>query len=195
MPVKATQFMAAAALALYGALAAAADFTWRVPTSVPEGSPFYVNFLERFAKHVATLTDGKVEIQPFGAGVIVPALQVYEAVQGGVVEAGHSTPSYLVNQDPINGIFAGFPGGMGPQAYITWIYEGGGKQKLEALRAKSGLKTLVVGIGATEVLAGTFQQTHSRYSGLERYEISHPRPVDHCDARLVWGCAHCSAAG
>jgi len=145
--------MAVATLVLHGALAAAADFTWRVPTSVPEGSPFYVNFLERFAKHAADLTDGKVEIQPFGAGVIVPALQVYEAVQNGVVEAGHSTPSYLVNQDPINGIFAGFPGGMGPQAYLTWIYEGGGRQRLEALRAQSGLKTLIVGIGATEVLA------------------------------------------
>jgi len=143
----------AVGLLVQASIASAADFTWRVPTSVPEGSPFYVNFLERFAKHAAELTDGKVEIQPFGAGVIVPALQVYDAVQNGVVEAGHSTPSYLVNQDPINGIFAGFPGGMGPQAYITWIYEGGGKEKLQALRAQSGLKSLIVGIGATEIMA------------------------------------------
>jgi len=144
---------AAVGLAFQTSLAAAADFTWRVPTSVPEGSPFYVNFLERFAKHAKALTDGKVDIQPFGAGVIVPALQIYDAVQNGVVEAGHSTPSYLVNQDPINGIFAGFPGGMGPQATITWIYDGGGKAQLEALRAQSGLKTLIVGIGSTEVMA------------------------------------------
>jgi len=144
---------AAVGLLVQASLAGAADFTWRVPTSVPEGSPFYVNFLERFARHAAELTDGKVEIQPFGAGVIVPALQVYDAVQNGVVEAGHSTPSYLVNQDPVNGIFAGFPGGMGPQATITWIYDGGGKAQLEALRARSGLKTLIVGIGSTEIMA------------------------------------------
>jgi len=144
---------AAVGLTLSATLAAAADFTFRVPTSVPEGSPFYLNFLERFVKHAAELTDGKVEFQPFGAGVVVPALQVYDAVQNGVVEAGHSTPSYLVNQNPINGIFAGFPGGMGPQATITWIYDGGGKAQLEALRAQSGLKTLIVGIGSTEVMA------------------------------------------
>lgn len=143
----------AVVLACASATAFAADFTWRVPTSVPEGSPFYKNFLERFAHHTDTLTSGKVSIQPFGAGVIVPALQVFEAVQTGVVEAGHSTSSYLVNQDPVNAIFAGFPGGMGPDAYKAWLYQGGGKEKLEELRASQGLKTLIVGIGSSEILA------------------------------------------
>ncbi|EIM74830.1 TRAP transporter, DctP family protein [Nitratireductor aquibiodomus RA22] len=50
------------AFATFGAQAQ--EVTWRVPTSVPEGSPFYVNFLERFADNVGLLTDGAVEIQP-----------------------------------------------------------------------------------------------------------------------------------
>jgi TRAP-type mannitol/chloroaromatic compound transport system substrate-binding protein len=133
--------------------AGAADITWRVPTSVPEGSPFYQNFLVRFADNVKTLTAGRVEVQPFGAGVIVPALKVFDAVQDGVVEAGHSTSSYLVNQNPENAIFAGFPGGMGPNAYKAWLYDGGGKARLEKLRAQQGLKTMIVGIGSTEILA------------------------------------------
>ncbi|AEC18906.1 TRAP transporter, DctP family protein, putative [Pusillimonas sp. T7-7] len=144
---------AAAALACAMTPAIAAEVTWRVPTSVPEGSPFYKNFLERFAEHTKTLTAGRVEIQPFGAGVIVPALKVFEAVENGVVEAGHSTSSYLVNQNPVNAIFAGFPGGMGPDAYKAWLYEGGGKKLLEELRAKQGLKTMIVGIGSSEIMA------------------------------------------
>ncbi len=133
--------------------ASAADITWQVPTSVPEGSPFYVNFLERFADNVDLLTSGRVEIEPFGAGVLVPALQVYDGVRDGIIKAGHSTPSYLVNQDPINAIFAGFPGGMGPEAYITWIYEDGGKEALYDLRASEGFKSLIVGIGSSEIMA------------------------------------------
>ncbi|WP_348826999.1 TRAP transporter substrate-binding protein DctP [Halomonas sp. RT37] len=133
--------------------ALAADVEWKVPTSVPAGSPFYENFLERFADNADTLSQGRVEIKPFGAGVIVPALQVYEAVLEGTVEAGHSTPSYLVNQKPINAIFAGFPGGMGPETYINWIYEGGGQEALQELRASEGLHSLIVGIGSTEVFA------------------------------------------
>ncbi|PVB60446.1 TRAP transporter substrate-binding protein DctP [Labrenzia sp. 011] len=133
--------------------AAAQDITWQIPTSVPEGSPYFVNFVERFADNVDVLTQGRVKIEPFGAGILVPALQVYEGVSNGVIQAGHSTPSYLVNQDPINAVFAGFPGGMGPEAYITWIYEDGGKEALYDLRAKEGFKSLIVGIGSSEIMA------------------------------------------
>lgn len=142
-----------APLLLVGLPAAAQDVTWQIPTSVPEGSPYFVNFLERFADNVDAMTGGKVEIEPFGAGVLVPALQVYEGVKDGIIQAGHSTPSYLVNQNPINAVFAGFPGGMGPEAYITWIYEDGGKEALYALRAEEGFKSLIVGIGSSEIMA------------------------------------------
>src|SRR3546814_19679592 len=107
------------------------------------------------------MTSGRVEIQPFGAGVIVPALKVFDAVQDGTVEAGHSTSSYLVNQNPINAIFAGFPGGMGPDAYKAWLYEGGGKAMLEKLRAEQGLKTMIVGIGSREIMAHANQHIRS----------------------------------
>src|SRR3546814_17016681 len=101
------------------------------------------------------MTSGRVEIQPFGAGVIVPALKVFDAVQDGVVEAGHSPSSYLVNKDPVNAIFAGLPGGMGPDTYKTWPYDGGGKEMLQKVRAKKELKTLLVGIGSSEILENT----------------------------------------
>lgn len=42
---------------------------------------------------------------------------------------------------------------MGPEAYTTWIYEAGGKDALEKLRAEDGLKSLVVGIGSSEIMA------------------------------------------
>ncbi|SEH89035.1 TRAP transporter substrate-binding protein DctP [Paracoccus alkenifer] len=152
--------LAAFTLCASGA-AMAADVTWRVPTSVPEGSPFYQNFLERFADNVDRLTSGRVEIQPFGAGVIVPALKVFDAVNDGVVEAGHSSSSYLINQDPENAIFSGFPGGMGADTYKAWLYEGGGLEKLEQLRARQGLKTMIVGIGSTEIMAHANKPIHS----------------------------------
>lgn len=65
----------AGALSMVASGAVAQDVSWRVPTSVPEGSPFYVNFLERFADNVDLLTDGSVEVEPFGAGILVPALR------------------------------------------------------------------------------------------------------------------------
>lgn len=143
----------ACGLSLAALSASAQEITWRVPTSVPEGSPYYENFLVRFAENVDMLTDGRVEIEPFGAGILVPALEVYAGVKDGITEGGHSTPSYLVNQNPENAIFSGFPGGMGPEAYTTWIYEEGGAEALQNLRTEEGLKSLVVGIGSSEILA------------------------------------------
>lgn len=144
---------AAAGMTAFSFSVSAQDVTWRVPTSVPEGSPFYVNFLERFADNVELLTDGAVKIEPFGAGILVPALQVYDGVRDGIVEAGHSTPCFSVNKDPMNAVFCGFPGGMGPEAHTTWMFEGGGKEKLAEMRAEEGFKSLVVGIGSSEIMA------------------------------------------
>lgn len=132
----------------------AADITWKMPAAISEGSFVYNNFMLRFADNVELTTGGKMEIKPFGAGVLVPAFKVYEAVQDGVVEAGHSTPSYLVNQDPTNAVFASFPGGMSGEATLHWIYNGGGEKMLQEFRReKMGLHSIVVGIGTSEILA------------------------------------------
>lgn len=132
----------------------AAEFEWKMTAGVGEGSFLYQNFMERFVNNVSTLTSGRLEIQSFGAGVLAPAFKAYEVVQDGVIEAGHSTPSYLVNQDPTNAIFASFPGGMSPEATLHWIYEGGGEKMLQDFRSEEmGLHSLVVGIGTSEVFA------------------------------------------
>ncbi|PCI87627.1 MAG: C4-dicarboxylate ABC transporter substrate-binding protein [Hyphomicrobiales bacterium] len=148
--------MPAIFMASIGSISAAqsAEITWRMPAAISEGSFFYKNFMERFAANVDIITSGKLKIQPFGAGVIVPAFKVFEAVQDGIVDAGHSTPSYLVNQDPTNAIFASFPGGMGGEATLHWVYNGGGEKMLQDFRReKMGLHSLVVGIGTSEILA------------------------------------------
>jgi TRAP-type mannitol/chloroaromatic compound transport system substrate-binding protein len=147
-----------AAVAAFTAMAAMpqaeAQTKWRMPAAVPEGSFFYETFMKGFAENVKVMTAGRLVIEPYGAGVLTPAFKVYESVQDGTVEAGHSTPSYLVNQDATNAIFASYPGGMSPESTTAWLYEGGGYKMLKDLRRqKMGLNTLIVGIGSSEILA------------------------------------------
>lgn len=139
---------------MLSSLSVAAEITWRVPSAMPGGSFFYHEFVEKFAKNVELITDGKVEIKPFGAGVVVPVFKLYEAVQDGVVEAGHSTAAFLVNQDPANAIFSGFPGGMSSEATLHWYYAGGGMELLQKhRREKMGLHSFILGMGASEIFA------------------------------------------
>ncbi|WP_079200863.1 TRAP transporter substrate-binding protein DctP [Pseudomonas sp. CC6-YY-74] len=152
--IRKANLFATLGLALCCASSQAADYSYTVPTSVPEGSFFFENFLVRFSKNAALLTDNQVKIRPIGAGVIVPPLQVYESVQNGVLQAGHSTPTYLANQDPLNNVFASFPGGMSGEETLAWLYEGNGLQALQAFREKEmGLHSMVVGVGSSEILA------------------------------------------
>lgn len=153
--MKLTTTFTAGALALaMTSPAMSAEVEWKMTAAIGEGSFLYQNFMERFAHNVEVLTQDRVNIQPFGAGVLAPAFKAYEAVQDGIVEAGHSTPSYLVNQDPTNAIFASFPGGMSPEATMHWVYEGGGEALLQDFRREEmGLHSLVVGIGTSEIMA------------------------------------------
>lgn len=144
--------MLAGAMSALAFAAAAQEISWRVPTSVPEGSPYYGNFLVRFADNVELLTDGRVgpALRRRHPGPSVGGLR---GRQGRHHRGRPFHPNYLVNQNPENAIFSGFPGGMGPEAYTTWIYEAGGKDALEKLRAEEGLKSLVVGIGSSGIMA------------------------------------------
>lgn len=145
---------ASALVATTFSAAHAAEVDWKMTAGVGEGSFIYQNFMERFVKNVSSITAGRVDIQSFGAGVLAPAFKAYEVVQDGVIEVGHSTPSYLVNQDATNAIFASFPGGMSPEATLHWIYEGGGEKMLQDFRSEDmGLHSLVVGIGTSEIMA------------------------------------------
>ena len=128
------------------------NYKWRMTTLAPETSIYFTLFAKPFAERVKQMTNGQVEITPFGAGVIAPAFKGYEAVQDGLCELVNSWSGYLVNKDPANALLAGHPGGMGPEAYLTWVYEGGGLKLWQDFRRETmGLHTLVVGAGPSEI--------------------------------------------
>jgi len=132
--------------------AKAQEYQWRMATAVAENSYFYDAFVKRFVDYAKELTGGRVQITPYGAGVITPAFKVYDAVSDGIVELGHSSPGYLLNVDPANGLLAAFPGGMTGDTMLHWLYDGGGKQLWEQFReSEMHLHPLIVGLHGSEV--------------------------------------------
>lgn len=144
----------AAGVALAALPVAAAEYEWKMATAVSENSYFYNEFVKRFVDRVKLLTDGRVEITPYGAGVIVPAFKVYDAVVDGLAEAGHSSPGYLSNKDPVNALIAAFAGGMSAEAALHWLYYGGGRELWVQFREQEmGLHPLIVGMHGSELFA------------------------------------------
>src|SRR5690606_12356593 len=83
---KKTFLGAALAIALTSATAWSADYTMRISHQFPP-SHHTSPLLEQFAKDVAAETDGKVEVQLFGAAQLYKPQQHHAAVASGQIEA------------------------------------------------------------------------------------------------------------
>lgn len=123
-------------------------------TIVPEATTIYQSFAVRFAELAGELTDGRVEITPYPVGVIAPPQEVFDAVQSGLVEMGHAPLPLLTNRYPETALFSSFPGGLGTEGLMHWMYEGGGRELLEEyMHERLGLHPLIVGFSTTELFA------------------------------------------
>jgi TRAP-type mannitol/chloroaromatic compound transport system substrate-binding protein len=140
------------------AQAQTAPIRLRMTTIVPEGTYLFTAFTRRFVDHVRTLTDGRVEIQAFPAGVLAPPFDVYRAVEDGRADMGHAPPALIYQRDPTMALFTSFPGGLGIEATMHWLYEGDGLKLLaDHHRERLQLMPIVAGIATTEVFAHSWK--------------------------------------
>lgn len=101
-------------------------FQWRMVTSWPKNFPGIGMGPENFARLVERMSDGRLKIQVFGAGELVPALGVFDAVSSGAAEAGHTGAYYYKGKISAAPFFTTVPFGMNAQEANAWIHYGGG---------------------------------------------------------------------
>ncbi|MCA0399585.1 MAG: TRAP transporter substrate-binding protein [Proteobacteria bacterium] len=130
---------------------------WRMATSWPKNLPGPGIAAAHIAKRVGELSGGRFEIQLFGAGEIVPALQVLDAVGTGTVELGHSTPLYWQGKMPEANVFTTLPFGSYALEHQSWLERGGGQALWDELYRPFGAKPLLAG-NTGPSMAGWFKQ-------------------------------------
>jgi TRAP-type mannitol/chloroaromatic compound transport system substrate-binding protein len=118
---------------------------WRIATSYPKTLATLYGAAEYLSKYVAEATDNNFQIQLFGPGEIVPALQVADACSSGTIEAGHSAGSFNIGKDPAFGIATGLPGGLNARQQAAWQYHAGGLDLLNEFFAGFNLHSLPAG--------------------------------------------------
>jgi TRAP-type mannitol/chloroaromatic compound transport system substrate-binding protein len=110
-----------------------ATMKWRLASSFPKNLEGLWGAALTISKYVSDMTDGKLEIQPFAAGEIVPGLQVLDAVQNGTVECGHSYSGYYIGKNPALIFDGSLPFGLTPRQQNAWYLIGDGKKLMEEL--------------------------------------------------------------
>jgi len=133
-----------------GGLAAAAEAQESVSLSVQSAWPLTLPASGRDAQHFAdvinTASGGSIEVQLFGAGALVPPLEIFDAVQRGSLDAGYTTTLYVAGKFPALQLFGGIPFGPDSIEYLGWIYNGGGLDVWREIYATQGVVTVPCGL-------------------------------------------------
>ncbi|MBE0547167.1 MAG: TRAP transporter substrate-binding protein [Rubrivivax sp.] len=95
---------------------------------------------EEYVKRVNEMAGGRLRIDYLVAGAVVKPFEVTDAVNKGVLDAGHTVPVYWYGKSKVASLFGSGPinGCDAPQT-LAWIYRGGGLDLYNELLRKINL--------------------------------------------------------
>lgn len=183
MTLNRRKFLSGAALsgAILGAPAIAraqskATFNWKMTNAYGPGSPFYVQgpgSPTDFCKKVEEMSGGRLKIQHFAAGELIPALEGFDAVSKGMVEMNAANAYFWAGKVPAAQYFTAVPFGMNTQGMNAWIYHGGGLELWNELYAAHGLMAMPMGNTGTQ-MTGWFRKPLESVAGLNGLKMRIP---------------------
>ncbi len=120
-------------------------FEWRASTTWPPHFPVLGEGIDLFAQQVHKMSGGRLNIKVYGAGEVVPALELFDAVSQGAMQIGHGASYYWVGKIPAAAFFCAFPFGMNAQQINAWLLGDNGMKLWEELYAPFDLIPFVCG--------------------------------------------------
>ena len=114
-------------------------YKWKMVTTWPPKLPVLQEGCERLAKRIEEMSDGRLKIEVFAAGELVPPFESFQAVSDGTVEAGSGASYYWAGKEPATQWFAAVPFGMNAQGMGAWFHGGDGLKLWEETYAPFNL--------------------------------------------------------
>ena len=167
----ATAGLGAATLA--GAARADDPIRWKMVTSWPKNFPGLGTTAEAWARAVEKMSGGRLKIHVYGAGELVPAFEVFDAVSQGVAEMGHGASYYWKGKVPEAQFFSTMPFGMVASEMLGWIYKGGGLELWEEVYRPHGLVPMPAGSTYVQ-LGGWFRKEINSAADLQGLRMRIP---------------------
>ena len=133
------------------------SYQWKLVTTWPKNLPGLGAAPENFARYVNKMSAGRLTIRVYGAGEIVPAFEVFDAVSQGVAEMGHGAAYYWKGKIPAAVFYTAVPFGMTAQEMNGWLHYGGGLALWRELYAPFGVRPFAGGSTGVQ-MAGWFNR-------------------------------------
>ncbi len=125
------KFLKVAGLASAGAVAMpnvsrAQTVTWRFQSTWPTKDIFH-EFALDYARRVNEMSGGRMRLDVLAAGSIVPAFQLQDAVNAGILDGGHGVCAYWYGKNKAFSLFGTPPAfGWDANSFLGWMNYGGG---------------------------------------------------------------------
>ncbi|ASQ89885.1 ABC transporter substrate-binding protein [Prosthecochloris sp. GSB1] len=146
---------------------------WKLLTTWPPTLPVIQDGSKLFSQWVKEMSAGRLDIQVYGGGELVPSLEAFDAVSQGTAEMGHGASYYWSGKVPAAQFFAAVPFGMNPQQANAWIVSGGGLELWEEVYAPFNLVPLPGGNTAIQ-MGGWFNREINSVDNLKGLKMRIP---------------------
>ncbi len=118
---------------------------WKMATAFPKNFPGSDLNAQKIKKKIEAASNGNFEIEHYGAGELVPAFEIFDAIRNGTIDCGVSAPYYWISKHKAIPFFCTVPGGMTAIEKFAWITYGGGQELWDKLYSQYGVKSLLSG--------------------------------------------------
>ncbi|MDB4261513.1 TRAP transporter substrate-binding protein [bacterium] len=149
------------------------QFHWKMATTWPKNFPGLGAGPENFARYVNEMSNGRLTVRVYGAGEIVPAFEVFDAVSQGVVDAGHGAAYYWKGKIPASVFFTAVPFGMNAQELNGWLHYGGGLELWREAYAPANIIPFAGGNSGVQ-MAGWFNKEINTVDDLKGLKMRIP---------------------
>ncbi len=124
--------------------------TWRMVTTWPKNFPGLGVGAQRLADRITAASGGRLTIQVYSAGELVPPLQSLDAVIDGTAEMSHGAAYYWQNKSPALSFFTGVPYGMTTSELTAWVRYMGGQEIWDEIYDQFGVQGFLSGNTGTQ---------------------------------------------
>jgi TRAP-type mannitol/chloroaromatic compound transport system substrate-binding protein len=150
-----------------------AHYSWKIVTTWPKNFPGLGAGAENFARMVAEMSNGRLTARVYGAGEMVPAFEVFDAVSQGVADAGHGAAYYWKGKIPSSVFFTAIPFGMTAQEINAWLHYGGGLELWREAYAPANIIPFAGGNSGVQ-MAGWFRTEINSLADLQGLKMRIP---------------------
>jgi TRAP-type mannitol/chloroaromatic compound transport system substrate-binding protein len=94
----------------------------------PPVSDYYFTAVQGIADHITAMSGGRLVVEAYAGGSIVPASEELEGVHQGILNMGSACPMYAINKVPQAALFDMVSGGMTAMQMTLWHTHGNGDE-------------------------------------------------------------------